>query len=79
MEQGLGAIAVPIPLPDTGAIYSLGIAGLIDRLTRRPLARSLKVPSPNLKLTTMNHETVRGSVRRAADEPGFPSGPLPVR
>jgi hypothetical protein len=34
---------VPIPLPDTGAIYSLGIAGLIDRLTRRPLARSLKV------------------------------------
>jgi len=43
MELGLGAIAVPIPLPDTGVIYSLGTAGLIDRLTRRPLARSLKV------------------------------------
>ena len=43
MELGLGAIAVPIPLPDVGVIYSLGTAGLIDRLTRRPLARSLKV------------------------------------
>lgn len=35
MEIGLGAIAVPISLPDTGVIYSVGIAGLIDRLTRR--------------------------------------------
>jgi len=43
MELGLGAIAMPIPLPDIGVIYSLGTAGLIDRLTRRPLARSLKV------------------------------------
>jgi DNA-binding IclR family transcriptional regulator len=43
MELGLGAIAVPIPLADIGVIYSVGTAGLIDRLTRRPLARSLKV------------------------------------
>jgi DNA-binding IclR family transcriptional regulator len=43
MELGLGAIAVPIPLADVGIVYSLGTAGLIDRLTRRPIARSLKV------------------------------------
>lgn len=35
MEIGLGAIAVPIPLAEIGVIYSVGIAGLIDRLTRR--------------------------------------------
>jgi DNA-binding IclR family transcriptional regulator len=43
MEVGMGAIAVPIPLPDIGVIYSLGTAGLIDRLTRRPVAESVKV------------------------------------
>jgi DNA-binding IclR family transcriptional regulator len=43
MELGMGAIAVPIPLPDVGIIYSLGTAGLVDRLTRRPLTNSLKV------------------------------------
>jgi DNA-binding IclR family transcriptional regulator len=42
MELGMGAIAVPIRLPGTGIIYSLGTAGLIDRLTRRPLNRSVK-------------------------------------
>ena len=41
MEVGLGAIAVPIPLPDMGVIYSLGTAGLIDRLTRRPVAETV--------------------------------------
>lgn len=43
MELGMGAIAVPIPLPDAGIIYSLGTAGLVDRLTRRPLTNSLDV------------------------------------
>jgi DNA-binding IclR family transcriptional regulator len=43
MELGMGAIAIPIPLPDIGIIYSLGTAGLIDRLTRRPLTNSLEV------------------------------------
>jgi DNA-binding IclR family transcriptional regulator len=42
MELGMGAIAVPIQLSGAGIIYSLGTAGLIDRLTRRPLNRSVK-------------------------------------
>jgi DNA-binding IclR family transcriptional regulator len=41
MELGMGAIAVPIQLSEVGIIYSLGTAGLVDRLTRRPLAQSL--------------------------------------
>ena len=41
MEVGLGAIAVPIHLPDIGVIYSLGTAGLIDRLTRRPVTKTV--------------------------------------
>lgn len=36
MEMGVGALAVPISIPDIGVIYSLGASGLIDRLTRRP-------------------------------------------
>jgi DNA-binding IclR family transcriptional regulator len=43
MEVGLGAIAVPIPLPDIGVIYSLGTAGLIDRLTRRPVKDTVEL------------------------------------
>jgi DNA-binding IclR family transcriptional regulator len=41
MEIGLGAIAVPIHLPDIGVIYSIGTAGLIDRLTRRPVIETV--------------------------------------
>ena len=36
MEQGLGAVAVPIPLPDVGVLYSVGTAGLLERMTQRP-------------------------------------------
>jgi DNA-binding IclR family transcriptional regulator len=36
MEVGVGALAIPIPLPGVGIMYSLGVSGLIDRLTRRP-------------------------------------------
>lgn len=43
MELGLGAIAVPIPLPDVGVIYSLGTAGLIDRLKRRTEKETVEV------------------------------------
>jgi DNA-binding IclR family transcriptional regulator len=43
MEVGMGAIAVPIHLPDIGVIYSLGTAGLIDRLTRRPVTETVKL------------------------------------
>ena len=43
MEVGLGAIAVPIHLPDIGVIYSLGTAGLIDRLTRRPVTETVEL------------------------------------
>jgi DNA-binding IclR family transcriptional regulator len=43
MEVGMGAIAVPIHLPDVGVIYSLGTAGLIDRLTRRPVMETVNL------------------------------------
>jgi DNA-binding IclR family transcriptional regulator len=43
MEVGIGAIAVPIHLPDLGVIYSLGTAGLIDRLTRRPVMETVNM------------------------------------
>jgi DNA-binding IclR family transcriptional regulator len=45
MEVGLGAIAVPIHLPDIGVIYSLGTAGLIDRLTRRSVTETVALLS----------------------------------
>lgn len=59
MEVGFGAIAVPIPIPDVGVIYSVGTAGFTERLSRRPvgefvaqlqkavepLARALRDPS----------------------------------
>ncbi len=48
MEAGLGAIAVPIQLPDVGVIYSVGIAGLIDRLTRRPEQETLALMQPTV-------------------------------
>lgn len=35
MEMGVGAFAVPIPIPELGVIYSLGASGLIDRLKRQ--------------------------------------------
>lgn len=41
MEVGLGAIAVPIHIPNIGVIYSIGTAGLIDRLTRRPVIETV--------------------------------------
>ena len=61
MEVGMGAIAVPILLPGVGVIYSLGVAGLIDRLKRRsvsdtvewlrsaaePIARALQIRQPS--------------------------------
>jgi len=42
MEIGMGAIAVPIRLPGVGVMYSLGVAGLIDRLKRRPLSETVE-------------------------------------
>jgi DNA-binding IclR family transcriptional regulator len=41
MEIGLGAIAVPIYIPNIGVVYSIGTAGLIDRLTRRPVIETV--------------------------------------
>jgi DNA-binding IclR family transcriptional regulator len=43
MEVGLGAIAVPIHLPNLGVVYSVGTAGLIDRLTRRPVTETVSL------------------------------------
>ncbi|KZD04106.1 hypothetical protein AUP43_03095 [Oceanibaculum pacificum] len=43
MEPGVGALAVPIELPDVGVIYSLGASGLIERLNSRPLDESLEM------------------------------------
>ena len=42
MEAGMGAIAVPIRLPGVGVMYSLGVAGLIDRLKRRPVSETVE-------------------------------------
>ncbi len=42
MEVGMGAIAVPIHLPGVGVMYSLGVAGLIDRLKRRPVSETVE-------------------------------------
>lgn len=36
MEQGLGALAVPIPLAGVGVLYSVGTAGLLERMTKKP-------------------------------------------
>jgi DNA-binding IclR family transcriptional regulator len=52
MEVGLGAIAVPIHLPDIGVIYSLGTAGLIDRLTRRPVTETVALLRATLEPMT---------------------------
>lgn len=41
MEIGFGAVAVPISIPDAGVIYSVGTAGFIDRVKRRPIAQSV--------------------------------------
>jgi DNA-binding IclR family transcriptional regulator len=49
MEIGMGAIAVPIPLPEVGTIYSLAAAGLIDRLTRRPVAKTVSLLQATLE------------------------------
>lgn len=43
MENGLGAIAIPIPLPTVGVVFSVGTAGLIDRLKRRSETKSVEI------------------------------------
>jgi DNA-binding IclR family transcriptional regulator len=42
MDVGLAALAVPVPVQGIGIMYSLGISGLIDRLTRRPEQEVIK-------------------------------------
>jgi DNA-binding IclR family transcriptional regulator len=37
IEIGLGAVAVPITIPNLGAIYSLAVSGLTERIARRPI------------------------------------------
>jgi DNA-binding IclR family transcriptional regulator len=43
MENGFGAIAVPLPVARIGILYSVGTAGFIDRIKRRPVAQSVKM------------------------------------
>lgn len=38
-EPGVGAIACPVLLPDADVIYSVGVTGLMDRMSRQPLAK----------------------------------------
>lgn len=45
MEIGFGAVAVPIRVPDAGIIYSVGTAGFIDRVSRRPLEQTVEMLS----------------------------------
>lgn len=54
MDVGLGALAVPIRIQGVGIIYSLGISGLIDRLTRLPepaIIESLRTAAEALSRT----------------------------
>lgn len=37
LEPGVGALAVPIEVPEVGVMYSLGVSSLIDRLNRRSI------------------------------------------
>jgi DNA-binding IclR family transcriptional regulator len=67
MEVGMGAIAVPIPLPDVGVIFSLGTTGLIDRLMRRPIAESVEV------LRSAVGPLVRALSSQPADRPAVPA------
>ena len=51
MDVGLAALAVPVPVQGIGIMYSLGLSGLIDRLTRRPeqeLVKRLQVAAEAL-------------------------------
>lgn len=43
IEVGLGAIAVPIAIPDLGTIYSLAVSGLTERITRRPIESTVRL------------------------------------
>src|SRR5262245_5455503 len=38
-EQGVGAIACPVLLADADVIYSVGVTGLMDRLSRQPIEK----------------------------------------
>lgn len=69
MEIGLGAIAVPIHLPDIGVIYSIGTAGLIDRLTRRPVTETVALLSAAVEplvRALRNPQSVDASLTRSA-------------
>jgi DNA-binding IclR family transcriptional regulator len=80
MEVGMGAIAVPVRLPDVGVIYSLGLAGLIDRLTRRsvadtvevlhaaadPIARALQIRRPAPRAGVRSRKAASPRVRSSA-------------
>jgi hypothetical protein len=59
---------MPIHLPDIGVIYSLGTAGLIDRLTRRPVAETVALLRAALEPMTRalrNRETTDASEARS--------------
>jgi DNA-binding IclR family transcriptional regulator len=38
-EPGVGAVACPVLVPDADVIYSVGITGLIDRMSRQPIEK----------------------------------------
>ena len=66
MENGLGAIAVPIPLPTVGTIYSIGAAGFIDHLKKTSESRIVellnsKVPQLTKALTGIGANTSTNS------------------
>ena len=42
MEPGVGALAIPIEVPEVGVMYSLGVSSLIDRLNRRSLEATIE-------------------------------------
>jgi DNA-binding IclR family transcriptional regulator len=81
MEVGMGAIAVPIHLPDVGVIYSLGTAGLIDRLTRRPIIETvnlLRAALEPLIRTLRNRELTEATEAGTPIEKRLPKRPADV-
>lgn len=42
-EHGVGAVACPVLLPDADVIYSVGVTGLMDRMSRQPIEKYTSV------------------------------------
>jgi DNA-binding IclR family transcriptional regulator len=74
-EQGVGAIACPVMLPGTDVIYSVGVTGLMDRLSRQPIEKytSLIRAAADSIARALAHRHERGPELRSLVRPVFPT------